>query len=215
MSARGEGREPGAADADAVTRRDALKALAAVPVAAAFRWEGAPFSAAWESINAHVAAPAPFVARFFTPHEFATVRLLVDVIIPRDARSGSATDAKVPEFIDYIMAWKDTPAGDRTAMRGGLAWLDAECRRRNGHTFLESTHEGRAAVLDDIAWPAKAKPDMGYGVTFFNDIRDLTATGFFSSAMGYQDLRYIGNVFNPNWQGCPPAALEKLGVSYE
>jgi hypothetical protein len=32
--------------------------------------------------------------------------------------------------------------------------------------------------------------------------------------MGWKDLRYLGNVFNPNWDGCPQAALDKLGVSY-
>ena len=63
--------------------------------------------------------------------------------------------------------------------------------------------------------PAKAKPEMIYGVTFFNRFRDMTASGFFSSAIGFQDLQYQGNVFNPGYDGCPPAALQKLGVSYD
>ena len=43
----------------------------------------------------------------------------------------------------------------------------------------------------------------------------MSASGFFSSAMGWKDLQYIGNVFNPGYHGCPPAALEKLGVSHD
>jgi hypothetical protein len=68
-------------------------------------------------------------------------------------------------------------------------------------------------VLDDIAWPKKARPEMSHGVAFFNRFRDLTAAGFFSSEMGWKDVRYVGNVFNPGWAGCPPAALAKLGVT--
>jgi hypothetical protein len=56
---------------------------------------------------------------------------------------------------------------------------------------------------------------MRYGVTFFNRFRDMTASGFFSSAMGWKDVQYVGNVFNPAYDGCPPAALQKLGVSYD
>ena len=53
------------------------------------------------------------------------------------------------------------------------------------------------------------------GVAFFARFRDMVASGFFSSAIGWKDLQYQGNVFNPNWQGCPKPALDKLGVSYD
>jgi hypothetical protein len=143
------------------------------------------------------------------------VRLLVDYVIPRDAKSGSATDAKVPEFMDFLLADKDARDADKISMRGGLAWLDNESRGRFSKTFVSASDAQRRMILDDIAWPAKARPDMGHGVTFFTRFRDLTAGGFFSTAMGWRDVQYIGNVFNPNWSGCPPAALEKLGVSYD
>src|SRR5207249_1180807 len=73
----------------------------------------------------------------------------------------------------------------------------------------------RAAVLDDIAWPKKAQPEHMTGVAFFNSFRDFTASGFFSSRVGIQDLRYIGNTFVAEWKGCPPEALAKPGVHYE
>jgi len=78
---------------------------------------------------------------------------------------------------------------------------------------VNATDGQRRQILDDIAWPAKARPEMSHGAAFFTRFRDFTASGFFSSAMGWKDVQYIGNVFNPNWDGCPPAAMTKLGVS--
>jgi hypothetical protein len=153
--------------------------------------------------------------RFFNAHEWVTVALLADYVIPRDERSGSATDAKVPEYMDFLLSEKDANVNTQIAFHGGLAWLDTECRKRFDKTFIAASDAQRRQVLDDIAYPQKAKPEMSYGVTFFNRFRDMTASGFFSSAIGWQDLQYKGNVFNPGYDGCPPAALEKLGVSYD
>ncbi|HEX6057704.1 MAG TPA: gluconate 2-dehydrogenase subunit 3 family protein, partial [Gemmatimonadaceae bacterium] len=166
-----------------------------------------------------VAALAPssgtqFAPAFFSAREWETVRVLVDYVIPKDDRSGSATDAKVPEFMDFILADADASESARDGVRGGLAWLDAECTERFGTRFVDAADARRRAVLDDIAWPAKARPEMSHGVAFFNRFRDLTASGFFSSAMGYEDLKWMGNAFVPEWTGCPPEALAKLGVSY-
>jgi hypothetical protein len=157
---------------------------------------------------------APYAPKFFVPHEWRTVRLLADIIIPKDERSGSATDAKAPEFVDFMLMDKETGESSRVQMRGGLAWLDNEMRSRFGVSFIDATDAQRHAVLDDIAWPKKAKPELAAGVSFFNRFRSNIGAAFFSSQMGWQDLRYMGNVFNPNWNGCPPAATQKLGVSY-
>jgi gluconate 2-dehydrogenase gamma chain len=160
---------------------------------------------------AKVRGGTAYEPRHFTPHEWDTVRLLVDMIIPRDERSGSATDAGVPEFMDFMLA--DDPELE-TPVRGGLAWLDHACDDRYGKTFLTASDAERTALLDAIAWPKKAKPEDSSGVAFFNSFRDLTASGFYSSKLGVQDLRYIGNTAVPEWKGCPPEALAKLGVSY-
>jgi hypothetical protein len=160
---------------------------------------------------ARLAKGVSYAPAFFTAHEWQTVRILVDLIIPRDERSGSATDAGVPEFMDFIL---NDQTDMQNPMRGGLAWLDNECRDRFGKAFVECSDTERTAVLDDIAWPAKAKPELSNGVEFFNQMRDLTASGFFSSKMGVEDLQYLGNRVVAEWQGCPPEALAKLGVSY-
>ena len=98
-------------------------------------------------------------------------------------------------------------------MRGGLAWLDRECLTRFDKTFVMCTAAERTQVLDDIAWPQKAKPELSHGVAFFNSFRDLTASGFFTSRMGFADLQYMGNRYVPEWTGCPDEVTKKLGLT--
>jgi gluconate 2-dehydrogenase gamma chain len=205
-----------------MTRRRALQVLGAVPVAAAIGQQpttpqqplipGATSQIPTKPGQTPGASAGP---RFFNRHEWKTAALLADYIIPRDEHSGSATDAKVPEYIDFLLGEKDANVNTQIAIHGGLAWLDNESRKRFGTTFVDAKDVQRREILDDIAYPAKAKPEMRYGVTFFNRFRDMTASGFFSSAIGWKDLKYQGNVFNPGYDGCPPAALDKLGVSYD
>ncbi|HEY8175444.1 MAG TPA: gluconate 2-dehydrogenase subunit 3 family protein [Gemmatimonadaceae bacterium] len=197
-----------------INRRDALKAFAVISVANVLD-VGAP---QLERTIRAVESLEPgqlYTPKFFNRHEWQTVRLLVDYVIPRDARSGSATDAKVPEFMDFLLADKDASDASKLSMRGGLAWLDNESRSRFTRTFLNASDSQRRQILDDIAWPKKARPEMSHGVAFFTRFRDFTASGFFSTAMGWRDVQYIGNVFNPSWNGCPTAAMEKLGVSQD
>lgn len=196
-----------------ISRRDALKLLGIVPLTGALHWTPLDVDRANRELQQHADDAPPAALKFFTAHEYATVHVLVDMIIPRDERSGSATDARVPEFMDFMLA--EASERTRTEMHGGLVWLDTECNRRHGANFLHSTPAQRTAVLDDIAWPKRARAELAHGVAFFNNFRDLTASGFFSSEMGYRDVQYRGEVFNPNWNGCPPEALAKLGVSYD
>ncbi len=216
-----------------IDRREVLKILSTVP-AASFTWTTVEAQKAHQHVQAakKVAAKAgmAFKPKFFTDHEYKTLRVLVDMIIPKDKRSGSATDAGVPEFIDFMMM--DLPPEQRsathgfvsseeqravrqTAMRGGLAWIDVQCNRRFNKTFLGCTEAQRKELIDDIAWPAKARPELSHGVAFFSSLRDLTATGFWTSKVGIEDLDYQGNVFVAEWEGCPEEALKKLGVKYE
>ena len=197
-----------------LSRRETVKLLATAPLALSFGLSLAGCDRAARSARRSAAA-AGFRPAFFTDHELETVRTLVDLIIPRDERSGSATDAKVPEFMDFMMADRDTKPEGRSAMREGLAWIDRESNRRFSRSFVQSSDRQRAAVLDDIAWPARARPEMQPGVTFFNSFRDLTASGFWSSEMGVKDLRYQGNAAVPEWKGCPEAVLRAIGVRYQ
>ena len=195
-----------------INRRAMLQLLGSAPVVAGLTWtdaEAAQAAQAAKSTQAARRAGTAYKPKFFNAHEWATFNVLVDIIIPKDERSGSATEAGVPVFMDFLL---DDQPNRQTAMRGGLAWIDLECQDRYDKRFLECTADERAAVLDDIAWPQKAKPEFAHGVAFFNSFRDLTASGFWSSKMGVEDLQYIGNVMVAEWKGCPPDALKKLGL---
>jgi gluconate 2-dehydrogenase gamma chain len=146
--------------------------------------------------------------KYFDAHEMTTITLIADLIIPKDEHSGSASDAGVPAFIEFIV--KDEPV-HQLPMRGGLRWLDIQCLNRNGKDFAGCTPEQRIAMLQEIAYPMKAKPEMQQGVAFFNKIRDLTAIGFFTSKMGIEDLGYKGN--SPGkWEGVPAEVLKQYGL---
>lgn len=148
---------------------------------------------------------------FFTEAERKSVEVLSDIIIPADDISGSATEAGVPDFIEFMM--KDIPSM-QVPTRGGLMWLDNQCRQRYGSIFVDCSSSEQQELIDEIAYPDEAKPDMQYGVRFFNRMRDLTSTGFFTTQMGIEDLDYQGNR-TTLWDGVPDEVLEKYGLSYD
>jgi hypothetical protein len=149
--------------------------------------------------------------KFFNEHEMKTIAALSDIIIPKDDVSGSATEAGVPDFIEFMA--KDRP-GYQTPLRGGIKWLDLQCMRRYDADFVSCKTEQQIEIVDEIAYPEKAKPEMQAGVAFFNTMRDLTACGFFTSKMGLEDLGYMGN--RPNqWNGVPQDVLDQYGLSYD
>jgi gluconate 2-dehydrogenase gamma chain len=197
------------------TRRDALKVLGAASVAASVP---GPLRANLPPAVRRAAVAAEqallqgrYEPVFFTPHEWRTVRVLADMIIPRDGRSGSATDAGVPEFMDFTV---DDREYLQVPMRGGLRWLDDRCEERFGAAFADCDEGQRGEVLDAIAWPDRADPSVSHGVEFFNRFRDLVATGFYTSRIGIEDLEYRGNTYLTEWTGCPEEACRHLGVSY-
>ncbi|MFZ9240726.1 MAG: gluconate 2-dehydrogenase subunit 3 family protein [Chitinophagaceae bacterium] len=147
---------------------------------------------------------------FFTAHEMATIAVLADIIIPKDEVSGSATDAKVPEFIEFIV--KDMPQ-HQVPMRGGLRWLDIHSFKKKGKSFVELDEKSKIEIVDEIAYPKKAAPEVAQGVAFFSLMRNLTATGFYTSKIGIEDVGYKGN--QPNqWNGVPDDVLKQYGVAY-
>jgi hypothetical protein len=147
---------------------------------------------------------------FFTPHEMATIALLADIIIPKDEVSGSATEAGVPDFIEFIV--KDMP-DHQVPMRGGLRWLDLHSHRRFEKSFRDISPEQRISIVEEIAYPKKAKPEVAQGVAFFNLMRNLTATGFYTTEMGGKDIGYMGNTPN-QWNGVPEEVLKQYGLAY-
>jgi len=196
-------------------RRDLLKALGAVPAALVTFQSAAAQQAGSEPIPVaqpapNVAAPITYQTKVLTEHEFKTIRVLGDRLIPADERSGSASDASVPEFIDD---WLDFQRGDLLhSIRGGLTWLDLQCNRTFGKGFVDCALEQQRTMLDRIAYPERAAAADAEGVAFFNSLRDLVASGFFTSEIGLKDLPYLGNEPSAVWSGCPAPVLAKLGL---
>jgi gluconate 2-dehydrogenase gamma chain len=148
--------------------------------------------------------------KFFTEDEMLTIAVLSDIIIPKDEVSGSATDAKVPDFIEFIVKEKSEL---QIPMRGGLRWLDLQSAKLYEKSFKEVTPQQQVTIIDQIAYPNKAKPEMKQGVAFFNLMRNLTASGFYTSEMGVKDVGYMGN--QPNqWNGVPDDVLKQYELSY-
>ena len=145
---------------------------------------------------------------FFEEHEMKTITVLADIIIPADAVSGSASEAEVPAFIEFIV--KDIPS-HQIPMRGGLKWMDLYCLKEYQKAFIDCSSDQQIELVNQIAYPDKAKPEMSQGVVFFNRMRNLTASGFYTSKIGIDDIGYVGNKANI-WAGVPADVLAQYGL---
>lgn len=161
----------------------------------------------WE----HERTQTLYAEQFFTEHEMATITVLADIIIPKDDFSGNASEAKVPEFIEFIV--KDLP-DNKIPMRGGLKWLDVHAQKTFGNAFIKCAAKEQISIVDEIAYPELAKPHLQQGVAFFSLIRNLTASGFYTTEMGVKDMGYVGN--RPGvWNGVPADVLKEHGFDIE
>lgn len=197
-------------------RRAILKMMMAAPLAgwmpvaslAAQVAQMMPVSSATEDVGD--GAANTYQPKVLNPHEWRTIQVLSDWIIPADENSGSATEAGVPEFLDD---WLDYQRGELlTEVRYGLAWLDSECTHTFQHNFVDCTSGQQGQILDRIAYSHKTAPEDAHAVVFFSHLRDLVLGGYFTSEMGIRDLPYLGNEPQASWQGCPAPVLAKLGL---
>lgn len=193
-------------------RRDILKLMTTMPVAALVSLSplASGVANAMPQRSAVQSNPAGYQPKVLNPHEWRTIRILSDLIIPADERSCSASEAGVPEFIDD---WLSVKRGDLLdEIRGGLTWLDMQSNRSFRYDFTDVSTARQKQILDRIAYPEKAAPEEASAVAFFNTLRDLVVSGFFTSRQGIRDLPYIGNQPQKQWNGCPPQVMAKLGL---
>lgn len=193
-------------------RRDILKLMTTMPAAALVSISplASGVAQAMPQQSAARRAATPYQPKVLNPHEWKTLRILSDLILPADQRSGSATEVGVPQFID---GWLNVKRGDLLdQIRGGFTWLDMESNRSFQYDFADVPTTHQKQILDRIAYPEKAAPADASAVAFFNTLRDLVISGFFTSRMGVRDLPYIGNEPQEKWNGCPPPVLAKLGL---
>lgn len=193
-------------------RRDFLKFITAVQAAALV--SVTPFAAEVAKAMPPQAAAAQGAAdehpKAFNPHEWRTIRILCNWLLPADERSGGAIEAGVPEFLDDWLNWKRGDLLDE--IRGGLTWIDLESNRSFQYDFADCSAGRQKQILDRIAYPKKAAPEDASAAAFFNELRDLVVSGYFTSRMGVRELPYLGNQPQSAWHGCPEEVMAKLEV---
>ena len=162
-------------------------------------------------------AKGTYKVKAFEPAEFKTLERLAEIIVPKDATSGSARDAGAPEFIDTLAGQNEMLAN---IFHGGLAWLDAEMRKRYQSTFVDAQPSQQIAMLDALVaaereealrrseelvyensarykdfsgYTVRRAGDLGPGVVFFDWVRKMTVDAFYTSPIGVKDLNYVGN----------------------
>ena len=197
----------------AVSRRNLFQIVAAAPAVAALAGSQTAVAGAMHSHGAAAVAAPPFKRQTFDDAQWKTVHVLCDWIIPADERSGSATQAGVPEFIDDWLAFRsqeDATDRLRAEILGGLTWLDRESNRLFQADFAAATKDQQKQIIDRVAWPAKTTSDDRIWAAFFSEFRDLTVGGFFSSKMGVADLPYLGNTAVVEWKGCDPKVWKTI-----
>ncbi|MBX5495697.1 MAG: gluconate 2-dehydrogenase subunit 3 family protein [Bryobacteraceae bacterium] len=172
-----------------VTRRDWLTALGAAMLSGGISAEAA------QHVHQAVAeakkpAAGAYKPKVFTAHEYKTLQVLADLIIPADEVSKGAVEAGAPEFIDLLCSGNSQLALIYT---GGLGWLDRESRKRFGSVFIEAKPEQQRALLDLLAYSRNAKPELAPGIHFFNWARRMVVDAFYTSPIGIADVGYKGN----------------------
>lgn len=185
-------------DQSGVSRRGLFQIIGSVPAIAAVT--------AGEAAAATPKA-GPYKRQTFDDHQWRTIRVLSDLIMPADEHGPGATKAGVPEFLDDWIAFRTDQEGNqdlRAEILGGLMWLDRESRKQSAKDFADAPVEQQKQILDRIAYPARAAKDDQPGVSFFNELRILVVGGYFSSKAGVADLPYLGNVAVAEWKGCDP-----------
>lgn len=191
-----------------IKRRDMLKAFSAVPAVLVPLGSAAAAEHKTSGSTTPAETTSAYLRKVFNNHEWETVKVLSDLVIPADDRSSSASQAGVPAFIDD---WLNFKGGELKAeILGGLTWLDLESNRQFGHNFVDCSTSQQKKLLDRIAYPDKAAPEDSNYAAFFSHLRDLVVAGFFSSEEGIKDLPYLGNKVVPVWKGCPPNVLAQI-----
>lgn len=197
---------------DRISRRAVLKGLGAViPVSALVTTAAAQMPAMNHEAPAgrsERAPDAPYKPKFFNAEEYATLCSLCDAIIPADEHSGGAVAAGAPEYIDLLTSENEEY---QELIGGGILWLNATCQDRFGSKYLACSTAQKKEILDLIAYAANREKDasLGVGINFFAQLRRFAVDGFFTSKIGVNYVKYIGNTFVPEFPGCPPLPDQK------
>lgn len=179
-----------------MNRRDLLQLLGSFALVPAL----APFSAERrleiaEALHARLGQTG---LRVLTPAQDATVTAVAEAIIPRTDTPG-ATDAKVNEFIDLLLAdWYKEE--DRARFLRGIDAIDAEAMALGNTTFAAATPNTQHALLE--RWDnAESGPETATAA--FKRLKSLTVYGYFTSEIAVKEVTKPV-IFHPAFEGCVP-----------
>ena len=149
---------------------------------------------------------------FFTDQELTTLNKLCNLILPAN-KNGSIEEAEVVQLIEFMA--KDIPSYQKP-LRDGINWINKESDLNFNQKFTDIPEDSQKQILDKIAYydPNQDMSDLPDEVQWFNLLRNLTVTGYFTSQVGIKELGYKGN--SPNvWDGVPQEVLDDHGLSYD
>ena len=127
--------------------------------------------------------------------ELASLAVLCDCIIPAENGSPSASEVGAHHYInEHVSAPYEQHRADLVDIRGGITWLNGESARRFGQQFSFINKSQRDAICKDIHWLHSAAPEYKNAARFFGKIRNMTASGYFTTKRGMDDIGYVGNV---------------------
>ena len=202
-------------------RRTVLKWFAAVAAATQLPDFGSAASAVAPAKAGY--GTDPDLSRFYQPGDFwpltltpaqrQTLSALTDLLFPADDLGPAASAVHVPEMIDE---WLSSPypaqQKDRDVLLPGLQWTEDEAQKRFTKGFPALTDEQKRAIADDICSAPEAKPEFKKAAAFFQRIRALAASAYYSTEAGWKALGYVGNIPLAKFDGPPPEVLERLSV---
>jgi hypothetical protein len=177
---------PSFPQSSALTRREAIRRILVAAALASHlqlssfgQEEGAGIG--WDPNLLKKEIPWP---RLLTEAEKKTVTVLADIIIPADEHGPAASAVGVTDFIDeWVSAPYDPQRADLKVIREGVAWFDAEAKRRFGKVYAEAAPAEQTVLLDAVL--VAGSPERKAAYNFFKLFRDRVAGGYYSTPDGW------------------------------
>ena len=192
-------------------RRDAIKrmavgagTMAAFPILGqagikpAMARAAAHLRAAREASSDGQAAP-DWKPLFFDQHQNESVVALTELIIPETDTPG-AKSALVNRFVDLMLS--DEESDKQKSFVQGLAWIDGLSLKLHGKPFVALSVEQQTQLLKPLADPENKKPEDRPGIEFFQELKDWTIFGYYTSQAGMErELEYGGDDYHSEFPG--------------
>ena len=172
-----------------ITRRDVLRRLGATLMATGVL-DRVSAQEVHHLAMAQSGSNGAYTPKALSDQEYKTLVRLTDLIIPVENGKPGAVAAGAAAWIDMLASENSQLKEIYTK---GLAWIDAEMKRRASSAFVSATPEQQTGLLDLIAYRRNSTPELDPGIEFFTWVRRMTVDAFYTSEIGIADIDYRGN----------------------